>query len=50
MSEQRVGQPELTRALCTGSAMLLRETSLMPPIPGLPALLSMLFAPVMELR
>nr|XP_027802461.1 ATP-dependent RNA helicase TDRD9 isoform X2 [Marmota flaviventris] len=34
----------------TGSTMLLRETSLMPPIPGLPALLSMLFAPVMELR
>ncbi|XP_068959813.1 ATP-dependent RNA helicase TDRD9 [Petaurus breviceps papuanus] len=34
----------------TGSAMLLRETSLMPHIPGLPALLSMLFAPVMELR
>ncbi|XP_011376782.1 ATP-dependent RNA helicase TDRD9 [Pteropus vampyrus] len=34
----------------TGSTMLLRETSLMPPVPGLPALLSMLFAPVMELR
>ncbi|KAM9091278.1 ATP-dependent RNA helicase TDRD9 [Megaptera novaeangliae] len=34
----------------TGSAVLLRETSLMPHIPGLPALLSMLFAPVMELR
>ncbi|XP_048655393.1 ATP-dependent RNA helicase TDRD9 isoform X3 [Marmota marmota marmota] len=34
----------------SGSTMLLRETSLMPPIPGLPALLSMLFAPVMELR
>ncbi|XP_053880951.1 ATP-dependent RNA helicase TDRD9 [Malaclemys terrapin pileata] len=34
----------------TGSTMLLRETSLMPPIPGLPALLSMLFAPVIELR
>lgn len=33
-----------------GSTMLLRETSLMPHIPGLPALLSMLFAPVMELR
>lgn len=30
--------------------MLLRETSLLPHIPGLPALLSMLFAPVMELR
>lgn len=36
--------------LLTGSTMLLRETSLMPPVPGLPALLSMLFAPVMELR
>ncbi|XP_044870123.1 ATP-dependent RNA helicase TDRD9 isoform X1 [Mauremys mutica] len=34
----------------TGSTILLRETSLMPPIPGLPALLSMLFAPVIELR
>ncbi|XP_016070378.1 PREDICTED: putative ATP-dependent RNA helicase TDRD9 [Miniopterus natalensis] len=34
----------------TGSTMLLRETSLLPHIPGLPALLSMLFAPVMELR
>ncbi|XP_037756977.2 ATP-dependent RNA helicase TDRD9 [Chelonia mydas] len=34
----------------TGTTMLLRETSLIPPIPGLPALLSMLFAPVIELR
>ncbi|XP_053138500.1 ATP-dependent RNA helicase TDRD9 isoform X1 [Hemicordylus capensis] len=34
----------------TGSTMLLRETSLMPHIPGLPALLSMLFAPVIDLR
>ncbi|XP_014646068.1 PREDICTED: putative ATP-dependent RNA helicase TDRD9 isoform X1 [Ceratotherium simum simum] len=34
----------------TGSTILLRETSLMPHIPGLPALISMLFAPVMELR
>ncbi|KAM8783555.1 ATP-dependent RNA helicase TDRD9 [Rhynchonycteris naso] len=34
----------------TGSTMLLRETSLLPHVPGLPALLSMLFAPVMELR
>ncbi|XP_039224874.1 ATP-dependent RNA helicase TDRD9 isoform X2 [Crotalus tigris] len=34
----------------TGSTMMLRETSLMPHIPGLPALLSMLFAPVIELR
>lgn len=33
-----------------GSTMMLRETSLMPHIPGLPALLSMLFAPVIELR
>ncbi|KAM7164885.1 ATP-dependent RNA helicase TDRD9 isoform 2-T2 [Macrochelys suwanniensis] len=33
----------------TGSTVLLRETSLMPPIPGLPALFSMLFAPVIEL-
>ncbi|XP_061468264.1 ATP-dependent RNA helicase TDRD9 isoform X2 [Rhineura floridana] len=34
----------------TGSTMLLRETCLMPHIPGLPALLSMLFAPVIDLR
>ncbi|XP_019375443.1 PREDICTED: putative ATP-dependent RNA helicase TDRD9 [Gavialis gangeticus] len=34
----------------TGSTMLLRETTFMPPIPGLPALLCMLFAPVIELR
>lgn len=34
----------------TGSTMLLKETSLMPQIPGLPALLSMLFAPVIDLR
>ncbi|XP_077179907.1 ATP-dependent RNA helicase TDRD9 [Paroedura picta] len=34
----------------TGSTMLLRETSVMPRIPGLPALLSILFAPVIDLR
>ncbi|KAM9294298.1 LOW QUALITY PROTEIN: ATP-dependent RNA helicase TDRD9 [Gastrophryne carolinensis] len=34
----------------TGSVLLLRETSLLPSIPGLPALICMLFAPVMELR
>uniref|UniRef100_A0A3P8UNC6 ATP-dependent RNA helicase TDRD9 n=1 Tax=Cynoglossus semilaevis TaxID=244447 RepID=A0A3P8UNC6_CYNSE len=34
----------------TGSHFLLRDTSLMPDIPGLPALLTMLFTPVMELR
>ncbi|XP_013915067.1 PREDICTED: putative ATP-dependent RNA helicase TDRD9 [Thamnophis sirtalis] len=34
----------------TGSVMMLKETSLMPHIPGLPALLSMLFAPVIDLR
>ncbi|XP_045863863.1 ATP-dependent RNA helicase TDRD9 [Meles meles] len=34
----------------TGSTMLLRETSLLPHVPGLPALLSLLFAPVIELR
>ncbi|XP_035182722.1 ATP-dependent RNA helicase TDRD9 isoform X1 [Oxyura jamaicensis] len=33
-----------------GSTVLLEETSLMPPIPGLLALLSMLFAPAIELR
>ncbi|XP_061854824.1 ATP-dependent RNA helicase TDRD9 [Colius striatus] len=34
----------------TGNSVILWETSLMPPIPGLPALLSMLFSPAMELR
>ncbi|XP_040528296.1 ATP-dependent RNA helicase TDRD9 isoform X1 [Gallus gallus] len=33
-----------------GSTVFLEETSLMPPIPGLLALLSMLFAPAIELR
>ncbi|OXB73584.1 UNVERIFIED_CONTAM: hypothetical protein H355_005299 [Colinus virginianus] len=33
-----------------GSTVFLDETSLMPPIPGLLSLLSMLFAPAMELR
>ncbi|NXX17523.1 TDRD9 helicase, partial [Podargus strigoides] len=33
-----------------GSCVILEETSLMPPIPGLLALLSMLFAPAIELR
>ncbi|XP_075471069.1 ATP-dependent RNA helicase TDRD9 isoform X2 [Ascaphus truei] len=34
----------------SGSTILLRETSLLPSIPGLPALISMLFAPLIELR
>ncbi|XP_071601524.1 ATP-dependent RNA helicase TDRD9 isoform X2 [Heliangelus exortis] len=34
----------------TGSTLFLDETSLMPPIPGLLALLSMVFAPAVELR
>ncbi|XP_053562180.1 ATP-dependent RNA helicase TDRD9 [Bombina bombina] len=34
----------------SGSALMLRETSLLPSIPGLPAIISMLFAPVIELR
>ncbi|KAG7511385.1 ATP-dependent RNA helicase TDRD9 [Solea senegalensis] len=34
----------------TGSHIILRDTSLMPDIPGLPALLTMLFTPIMELR
>ncbi|NXD76848.1 TDRD9 helicase, partial [Halcyon senegalensis] len=37
-------------ANATGSTVILDETSLMPPIPGLLALLSMLFAPAIELR
>ncbi|XP_072283954.1 ATP-dependent RNA helicase TDRD9 [Pyxicephalus adspersus] len=34
----------------TGSLLMLRETSLLPSIPGLPALITMLFSPVIELR
>ncbi|XP_034077841.1 ATP-dependent RNA helicase TDRD9 [Gymnodraco acuticeps] len=34
----------------TGTRILLRETTLMPDVPGLPALLTMLFTPIMELR
>ncbi|KAM7375860.1 hypothetical protein PAMP_005626 [Pampus punctatissimus] len=34
----------------TGTRILLRDTSLMPDIPGLPALVTMLFTPIMELR
>ncbi|KAJ0062697.1 hypothetical protein NL108_004311, partial [Boleophthalmus pectinirostris] len=34
----------------TGTLILLRETTLMPDIPGLPALITMLFTPIMELR
>ncbi|XP_029316166.1 LOW QUALITY PROTEIN: ATP-dependent RNA helicase TDRD9 [Cottoperca gobio] len=34
----------------TGTRILLRDTSIMPDIPGLPALITMLFTPVMELR
>ncbi|KAM7403060.1 hypothetical protein PAMA_003810 [Pampus argenteus] len=33
-----------------GTQILLRDTSLMPDIPGLPALVTMLFTPIMELR
>uniref|UniRef100_A0A671WK84 ATP-dependent RNA helicase TDRD9 n=1 Tax=Sparus aurata TaxID=8175 RepID=A0A671WK84_SPAAU len=34
----------------TGSHILLKDTSFMPDIPGLPALVTMLFTPIMELR
>uniref|UniRef100_A0A674PAU6 ATP-dependent RNA helicase TDRD9 n=1 Tax=Takifugu rubripes TaxID=31033 RepID=A0A674PAU6_TAKRU len=34
----------------TGTKILLRDTSIMPDIPGLPALITMLFTPIMELR
>ncbi|XP_074516874.1 ATP-dependent RNA helicase TDRD9 isoform X1 [Sebastes fasciatus] len=34
----------------TGTRILLKDTSIMPDIPGLPALLTMLFTPIMELR
>ncbi|XP_039992620.1 ATP-dependent RNA helicase TDRD9 [Xiphias gladius] len=34
----------------TGTRILLRDTSIMPDLPGLPALVTMLFTPIMELR
>ncbi|XP_070836021.1 ATP-dependent RNA helicase TDRD9 [Chaetodon trifascialis] len=34
----------------TGTQILLRDTTIMPDIPGLPALVTMLFTPIMELR
>ncbi|XP_063073418.1 ATP-dependent RNA helicase TDRD9 [Engraulis encrasicolus] len=34
----------------SGSGILLKETTFLPHIPGLPALISMIFCPVMELR
>ncbi|KAM8921066.1 ATP-dependent RNA helicase TDRD9 [Pelodytes ibericus] len=34
----------------SGSTIMLRETSMLPAIPGLPALICMLFSPVIELR
>ncbi|XP_044023708.1 ATP-dependent RNA helicase TDRD9 isoform X3 [Siniperca chuatsi] len=34
----------------TGTRILLRDTAIMPDIPGLPALVTMLFTPIMELR
>uniref|UniRef100_H3DIZ7 RNA helicase n=1 Tax=Tetraodon nigroviridis TaxID=99883 RepID=H3DIZ7_TETNG len=34
----------------SGTKIVLQDTSIMPDIPGLPALITMLFSPVMELR
>ena len=34
----------------TGSSMMARDTTVMPLIPGLPAILSLLFCPVAEFR
>ncbi|KAM9842947.1 ATP-dependent RNA helicase TDRD9 [Aulostomus maculatus] len=34
----------------TGTRILLKDTTLMPDIPGLPAIITMLFTPIMELR
>ncbi|XP_061824859.2 ATP-dependent RNA helicase TDRD9 [Nerophis lumbriciformis] len=34
----------------SGNHILLRDTTLMPDIPGLPAIVTMLFTPIMELR
>ena len=34
----------------SGSTLLARETTIMPAIPGFPALMSLLFCPSMEMR
>uniref|UniRef100_A0A8C9WQN2 ATP-dependent RNA helicase TDRD9 n=1 Tax=Scleropages formosus TaxID=113540 RepID=A0A8C9WQN2_SCLFO len=47
---QRVLVAGRVSVTAAGSHILLKETTLMPSIAGLPALLCMLFAPVMELR
>uniref|UniRef100_A0A672ZP50 ATP-dependent RNA helicase TDRD9 n=1 Tax=Sphaeramia orbicularis TaxID=375764 RepID=A0A672ZP50_9TELE len=44
------GSHILTAVVLLGTHLLLRDTTLMPDIPGLPALTTMLFTPVMELR
>ncbi|NXN25532.1 TDRD9 helicase, partial [Nycticryphes semicollaris] len=47
---QRMLVAAFLSANATGSTVILEKTSLMPPIRGLLALLSMLFAPAIELR
>ncbi|XP_077323696.1 ATP-dependent RNA helicase TDRD9 isoform X1 [Lithobates pipiens] len=49
-SHQRMFVAASLSVNATGSLLMLRETSLLPSIPGLPALITMLFAPVIELR
>ncbi|XP_030574587.1 ATP-dependent RNA helicase TDRD9 isoform X2 [Archocentrus centrarchus] len=47
---QRMLVAETVAVNSTGTHILLRNTSIMPDIPGLPALIMMLFTPIMELR
>ncbi|KAM5128959.1 ATP-dependent RNA helicase TDRD9 isoform 2-T2 [Mantella aurantiaca] len=49
-SHQRMFVAASLSVNATGSLLMLRETSLLPSIPGLPALITMLFAPEIELR
>lgn len=52
MVMQRWAQWPHSRAFFSvpGTKVYLKDTSIMPSIPGLPALITMLFTPVMELR
>ncbi|XP_014066219.2 ATP-dependent RNA helicase TDRD9 isoform X2 [Salmo salar] len=49
-SHQRMLVAGVVSVNATGACILLKETTLMPHIHGLPALITMLFSPVIELR
>ncbi|KAL0969051.1 hypothetical protein UPYG_G00222040 [Umbra pygmaea] len=49
-SHQRMLVAGSVSVSANGGCIQLKETTLMPPLPGLPALITMLFSPFMELR